>query len=114
MKAKSKDLELRQLDFATITYATDNFSINNKLGEGGFGLVFKGVLEDGQEIAIKTFSKNSKQGVDESKNEVIYIARLQHRNLVKLLGYCFQGEEKMLIFEYMPNKSLDLFIFDQT
>ncbi|CAL5402901.1 unnamed protein product [Camellia sinensis] len=116
MKAKSKDLELRQFDFATITYATDNFSINNKLGEGGFGPVFKlmGVLEDGQEIAIKTFSKNSKQGVDESKNEVIYIARLQHRNLVKLLGYCFQGEEKMLIFEYMPNKSLDLFIFDQT
>ncbi|CAL5341855.1 unnamed protein product [Camellia sinensis] len=139
MKAKSKDLELRQFDFATITYATDNFSINNKLGEGGFGLVFKrtiswivvdglclwyllttirngnclqGVLEDGQEIAIKTFSKNSKHGVDESKNEVIYIARLQHRNLVKLLGYCFQGEEKMLIFEYMPNKSLDLFIFD--
>ncbi|CAL5405746.1 unnamed protein product [Camellia sinensis] len=122
MKAKSKDLELQQFDFATITYATNNFSINNKLGEGGFGPVFKddfgpvfkGVLEDGQEIAIKTFSKNSKQGVDESKNEVIYIARLQHRNLVKLLGYCFRGEEKMLIFEYMPNKSLDLFIFDQT
>ncbi|CAL5402909.1 unnamed protein product [Camellia sinensis] len=76
--------------------------------------VFKGVLEDGQEIAVKTLSKNSKQRVDEFKNEVIYITRLQHRSLVKPLGYCFQGEEKMLIYEYMPNKSLDLFIFYQT
>ncbi|CAL5405742.1 unnamed protein product [Camellia sinensis] len=113
-ESQKQDLELQQFDFATITHATDNFSINNKLGEGGFGLVFKGVLEDRQEIAVKTLSKNSKQGVDEFKNEVIYIARLQHRNLVKLLGYCFRGEEKMLIYEYMPNKSLDLFIFDQT
>ncbi|THG19372.1 hypothetical protein TEA_000898 [Camellia sinensis var. sinensis] len=107
-ESQKQDLELQQFDFATITHATDNFSINNKLGEGGFGPVFKGVLEDGQEIAVKTLSKNSKQGVDEFKNEVIYIARLQHRNLVKLLGYCFRGEEKMLIYEYMPNKSLDL------
>ncbi|CAL5405752.1 unnamed protein product [Camellia sinensis] len=111
-ESQKQDLELQQFDFATITYATDNFSINNKLGEGGFGPVFKGMLEDGQEIAVKTLSKNSKQGVDEFKNEVIYIAILQHRNLVKLLGYCFRGEEKMLIYEYMPNKSLDLFIFD--
>ncbi|CAL5405757.1 unnamed protein product [Camellia sinensis] len=72
------------------------------------------VLEDGQEIAVKTLSKNSKQRVDEFKNEVIYITRLQHRSLVKPLGYCFQGEDKMLIYEYMPNKSLDLFIFYQT
>ncbi|CAL5402907.1 unnamed protein product [Camellia sinensis] len=113
-ESQKQDLELQQFDFATITHATDNFSINNKLGEGSFGPVFKGVLEDGQEIAVKTLSKNSKQGVDEFKNEVIYIAILQHRNLVKLLGYCFRGEEKMLIYEYMPNKSLDLFIFDIT
>ncbi|KAL7186403.1 hypothetical protein ACSBR2_028200 [Camellia fascicularis] len=111
---QKKDLELPLFDLATIMNATNNFSTSNKLGQGGFGTVYKGVLEDGQEIAVKTLSKNSKQGVDEFKNEVIYIARLQHRNLVKLLGYCFRGEEKMLIYEYMPNKSLDLFIFDIT
>ncbi|KAL2496254.1 G-type lectin S-receptor-like serine/threonine-protein kinase [Forsythia ovata] len=106
---KSTDLPL--LDLYTITKATDNFSINNKLGEGGFGPVYKGLLEDGQEIAVKRLSRNSFQGLDEFKNEVICIAKLQHRNLVKLLGCCIQGEEKMLIYEYMPNRSLDLFLF---
>ncbi|KAH9673668.1 Receptor-like serine/threonine-protein kinase SD1-8 [Citrus sinensis] len=109
-----EDLELPLFELATIANATDNFSINNKLGEGGFGRVYKGTLVDGQEIAVKRLSKISEQGLNELKNEVILFSKLQHRNLVKLLGCCIQGEEKLLIYEFMPNKSLDYFIFDQT
>ncbi|KAK1582655.1 hypothetical protein Q3G72_017012 [Acer saccharum] len=107
------DLELPMFELSTIANATDNFSLHNKLGEGGFGPVYKGTLTDGQEIAVKRLSKISGQGLNEFKNEVILIAKLQHRNLVKLLGCCIQEEEKMLIYEFMPNKSLDFFIFDQ-
>ncbi|KAF8414034.1 hypothetical protein HHK36_002033 [Tetracentron sinense] len=91
-----------------------NFSNANKLGEGGFGLVYKGKLLEGQEIAVKKLSKNSVQGGEEFKNEVISISKLQHRNLVRLLGCCIQGEEKIIIYEYLPNKSLDCIIFDKT
>ncbi|XP_052289582.1 G-type lectin S-receptor-like serine/threonine-protein kinase At4g27290 isoform X22 [Citrus sinensis] len=108
------DLELPLFELATISNATNNFSINNKLGEGGFGPVYKGTLVDGQEIAVKRLSKISDQGLKELKNEVILFSKLQHRNLVKLLGCCIHGEEKLLIYEFMPNKSLDYFIFDQT
>ncbi|XP_019189840.1 PREDICTED: G-type lectin S-receptor-like serine/threonine-protein kinase At4g27290 [Ipomoea nil] len=96
---------------STIIRATDNFSLRNKIGEGGYGPVYKGVLDDGREIAVKRLSKNSMQGIEEFKNEVNFIAKLQHRNLVSLIGWCIKGEEKMLIYEYMPNKSLDSFIF---
>ncbi|XP_052206368.1 G-type lectin S-receptor-like serine/threonine-protein kinase At4g27290 isoform X4 [Diospyros lotus] len=113
-KSHKEDLQLPSFDLTTIVDATDNFSLHNKLGEGGFGPVYKGVLEGGQEIAVKRLSSSSRQGPDEFKNEVIYIAKLQHRNLVKLLGCCIQGEEKMLIYEYLSNKSLNLFIFDET
>ncbi|KAK4851108.1 hypothetical protein QYF36_012489 [Acer negundo] len=98
----------------TISDATNNFSDENKLGEGGFGPVYKGILIEGQEIAVKRLSKCSGQGMEEFKNEVILIAKLQHRNLVKLLGCCAERDERMLIYEYMPNKSLDYFIFDTT
>ncbi|XVF44495.1 hypothetical protein PTKIN_Ptkin02bG0127900 [Pterospermum kingtungense] len=96
-----------------ILAATKNFSNANKLGQGGFGPVYKGKFPGGQEIAVKRLSSGSGQGLEEFKNEVVLIARLQHRNLVRLLGYCVAGDEKMLLYEYMPNKSLDSFIFDR-
>ncbi|KAL2327855.1 hypothetical protein Fmac_021282 [Flemingia macrophylla] len=105
-------MELPLFDLATIVNATNNFSTDNKLGQGGFGPVYKGVLVDGQEIAVKRLSRSSGQGLTEFKNEVILCAKLQHRNLVKVLGCCIEEEEKMLLYEYMPNKSLDSFIFD--
>ncbi|XP_031124519.1 G-type lectin S-receptor-like serine/threonine-protein kinase At4g27290 isoform X1 [Ipomoea triloba] len=119
-KRKKKEINLKLkweedqilFEVSTITKATNNFSLNNKIGEGGYGPVYKGVLDDRKEIAVKRLSKTSKQGLGEFKNEVNSIAKLQHRNLVKLLGWCIQGDEKMLIYEYMPNKSLDSYIFD--
>ncbi|GLU09078.1 hypothetical protein SLE2022_259540 [Rubroshorea leprosula] len=109
---QNEDLELPFFEFVVISKATNDFSSVRKLGEGGFGPVYKGTLPDGREIAVKRLSRSSGQGLVEFKNEVGLIAKLQHRNLVKLLGCCIQGEEKMLIYEYMPNKSLDYFIFD--
>ncbi|GLT56079.1 hypothetical protein SLA2020_291520 [Shorea laevis] len=111
---QNEDLELPFFEFVVISKATNDFSSDEKLGEGGFGPVYKGTLPDGREIAVKRLSRSSGQGLVEFKNEVALIAKLQHRNLVKLLGCCLQGEEKMLIYEYMPNKSLDYFIFDDT
>ncbi|GAY58792.1 hypothetical protein CUMW_189640 [Citrus unshiu] len=94
--------------------ATRHFSDENKLGEGGFGPVYKGILAGGKEIAVKRLSGSSGQGLQEFKNEVTLIAKLQHKNLVRLLGCCLDGNELLLIYEYMPNKSLDVFIFDST
>ncbi|KAF8030665.1 hypothetical protein BT93_E2949 [Corymbia citriodora subsp. variegata] len=104
--------ESLQYDLATVQAATDNFSDQNKLGEGGFGEVFQGKLPNGQQIAVKRLSQGSGQGAREFKNEVLLVAKLQHRNLVRLLGFCLEGEEKLLIYEYVPNKSLDYVLFD--
>ncbi|KAJ0263446.1 Cysteine-rich receptor-like protein kinase 5 [Hirschfeldia incana] len=101
-----------QFDFKVIEAATDKFSICNKLGQGGFGKVYKGTLPNGLQVAVKRLSKTSDQGEKEFKNEVVLVAKLQHRNLVKLLGYCFEREEKILVYEFVPNKSLDYFLFD--
>ncbi|KAH9754434.1 cysteine-rich receptor-like protein kinase 10 [Citrus sinensis] len=94
--------------------ATQHFSDENKLGEGGFGAVYKGKLADGKEIAVKRLSRTSGQGLQEFKNEVTLIAKLQHKNLVRLFGCCLEENESLLIYEYMPNKSLDVFLFDST
>ncbi|KAL1215957.1 G-type lectin S-receptor-like serine/threonine-protein kinase SD1-29 [Cardamine amara subsp. amara] len=97
-----------------IRSATNDFSASNKLGQGGFGPVYKGELVDGKEIAVKRLSSSSGQGIEEFMNEIRLISKLQHRNLVRLLGYCIEGEEKLLVYEFMVNKSLDIFLFDST
>ncbi|GMY37168.1 G-type lectin S-receptor-like serine/threonine-protein kinase At1g11300 [Fagus crenata] len=104
--------ELPLFNFEKLATATDNFHLSNKLGQGGFGPVYRGKFSDGQEIAVKRLSRASGQGLEEFMNEVVVISKLQHRNLVRILGCCVEGEEKMLIYEYMPNKSLDAFLFD--
>eukprot|EP00253_Pinus_taeda_P011959 PITA_11959 len=92
--------------------ATDNFDENKKLGEGGFGPVYKGITRDGKEIAVKKLSVRSGQGKREFMNEVQLVANVQHRNLVKLLGCCAEGPDRLLVYEYFRNKSLDTFLFD--
>lgn len=137
-------IDIPHFHLESILDATNNFANANKLGQGGFGPVYKvimnfffaydfhfeihgnailiemnnifehccqGKFPGGQEIAVKRLSSCSGQGMEEFKNEVVLIAKLQHRNLVRLLGYCVEGDEKMLVYEYMPNRSLDGFIF---
>ncbi|CAI8593574.1 unnamed protein product [Vicia faba] len=109
---ESATLEPMRFDWVVIEAVSDNFSKDNYIGKGGFGKVYKGTLLDGRQVAIKRLSINSKQGVEEFKNEVLLIAKLQHRNLVTFIGFCLEEHEKILIYEFVPNKSLDYFLFD--
>ncbi|KAK3125242.1 hypothetical protein QOZ80_7BG0602200 [Eleusine coracana subsp. coracana] len=111
----SEDLgsvDLLIIDLPTLRTTTENFDEGKKLGEGGFGEVYKGILPNGQEIAVKRLSQSSRQGIKELKTELVLIAKLQHKNLVRLVGVCLEKHEKLLVYEYMPNKSLDTFLFD--
>ncbi|MED6204661.1 hypothetical protein PIB30_011079 [Stylosanthes scabra] len=98
----------------TLQLATNFFSDLNQLGHGGFGPVYKGLMPNGQVVAVKKLSLESRQGVKEFTNEVKLLLKIQHKNLVTLLGCCIEGPEKMLVYEYLPNKSLDHFLFDKT
>ncbi|KAE8661180.1 putative Cysteine-rich RLK 30 [Hibiscus syriacus] len=104
--------ESLQYDFNTIRAATNRFSDANKLGQGGFGAVYKGTLAGGKLVAVKRLSTGSAQGDIEFKNEVRLMANLQHRNLVRLQGFCLEGTERLLIYEFVPNGSLDKILFD--
>ncbi|XP_056687272.1 putative cysteine-rich receptor-like protein kinase 31 isoform X2 [Spinacia oleracea] len=101
-----------QYSFDAIKVATNDFSNDNYLGEGAFGAVYKGKLRDEQEIAVKRLERNSVHGDVQFKNEILILTKLQHRNLVRLLGFCFEKEEMLLIYEFVINKSLDSFLFD--
>ncbi|KAA8524520.1 hypothetical protein F0562_010943 [Nyssa sinensis] len=111
-RVRQNDTELLSFSLQTILSATDNFSEENKLGEGGFGPVYKGNLPGLYRVAMKRLSKNSLQGFEEFTNELKLITKLQHTNLVRLMGCCIEGEEKILIYEFMPNRSLDKFLFN--
>ncbi|XP_052726790.1 cysteine-rich receptor-like protein kinase 10 [Vigna angularis] len=111
-KEESMNTDLPMIPLSTILKCTNNFSDEQKLGKGGFGPVYKGILPDGRQIAVKRLSKTSVQGGEEFKNEVILIAKLQHRNLVRLLAGCIEQNEKLLVYEFMPNSSLDFHLFD--
>ncbi|KAI4323637.1 hypothetical protein L6164_023228 [Bauhinia variegata] len=106
--------DLPIMPFSIIKHCTNHFSDESKLGRGGFGSVYKGVLPNGKHVAIKRLSRTSHQGLEEFRNEVIFIAKLQHRNLVRLLGCCMEENEKVLVYEYMPNSSLDYHLFDES
>ncbi|CAI9090990.1 OLC1v1025900C1 [Oldenlandia corymbosa var. corymbosa] len=109
---KPKLEELSVYEYETLVNATECFHSKNQIGQGGFGPVYKGKLSNGNEVAVKRLSNSSSQGLQEFMNEVSVISKLQHRNLVRLLGCCIEKEEKMLVYEYMPNTSLDAYIFD--
>ncbi|XP_047950701.1 G-type lectin S-receptor-like serine/threonine-protein kinase At1g11300 [Salvia hispanica] len=106
--------ELSLFKMEMLANATSSFSEANKLGRGGFGPVYKGEMADGTKIAVKMLSQASRQGMKEFVNEVVLISKLQHRNLVRLLGCCVESNHTMLVYEYMPNKSLDFFLFDSS
>ncbi|RWW18481.1 hypothetical protein GW17_00017530, partial [Ensete ventricosum] len=103
--------EQKAFRYEALAAATHNFDPKQKLGEGGFGSVFKGRLEDGREVAVKRLGWASRQGVREFMNEALLLSRVQHKNLVNLHGYCAHANEKLLVYEYVPNESLDKLLF---
>ncbi|KAK9284928.1 hypothetical protein L1049_024109 [Liquidambar formosana] len=109
-----ENMESLLIGLSTLKSATRNFSDEYRLGAGGFGPVYKGKLSNGREIAVKRLSRSSGQGLEELKTEVTLVAKLLHRNLVRLLGFCLEEEEKLLVYEYLPNGSLDKILFSMT
>ncbi|KAK3445058.1 hypothetical protein EUGRSUZ_A00508 [Eucalyptus grandis] len=97
---------VRLFSYPSLRSATGNFHPSNKLGGGGFGVVYKGVLRDGTQVAIKSLSAESKQGTKEFLTEINMISNIHHPNLVELIGCCVEGKNRMLVYEYLENNSL--------
>ncbi|RXH98812.1 hypothetical protein DVH24_011137 [Malus domestica] len=97
--------------YAELRTATEDFNLSNKLGEGGYGPVYKGTLSDGRIVAVKQLSVASHQGKSQFVSEIATISAVQHRNLVKLYGCCIEGSQRILVYEYLENKSLDQALF---
>ncbi|XP_023002757.1 cysteine-rich receptor-like protein kinase 2 [Cucurbita maxima] len=113
VKKLAKTLQDSNLNFkySTLEKATNNFSLDNKIGQGGFGSVYRGTLPDGREIAVKRFFFDNRHRAADFFNEVNMISSVEHKNLVRLLGCSCSGPESLLVYEFLPNKSLDRFIF---
>ncbi|KAL8531878.1 hypothetical protein ACS0TY_008469 [Phlomoides rotata] len=103
--------EQKHFPFQVLVAATKNFHPSLKLGEGGFGPVFQGKLGDGRDIAVKKLSQRSNQGKKEFLNEAKLLSRVQHKNVVNLVGYCVHDTENLLVYEYVVNQSLDKLLF---
>ncbi|KAH6789865.1 hypothetical protein C2S51_004871 [Perilla frutescens var. frutescens] len=103
----------KRFSYKELLMATDNFAEEFKLGEGGFGGVYRGFLKESESyVAVKRVSKNSKQGAKEYASEVTIISKLRHRNLVQLIGWCHEKRELLLVYEFLPNGSLDSHLFN--
>ncbi|PIA30624.1 hypothetical protein AQUCO_05400012v1 [Aquilegia coerulea] len=99
--------KIKLFTYNELSTATNNFHASNKLGRGGFGTVYKGILKNGIQVAVKALSAESKQGVNEFLTEIDVVTNVKHPNLVELIGCCVQGNNRILVYEYVENNSLD-------
>ncbi|KAJ6773406.1 hypothetical protein OIU79_016977, partial [Salix purpurea] len=111
-KNQSPEDGARSFTFRELAAATRNFREDNLIGEGGFGRVYKGQLETGELVAVKQLNQDGLQGNREFIVEVLMLSLLHHSNLVTLVGYCTSGDQRLLVYEYMPMGSLEDHLFD--
>uniref|UniRef100_M4F2D3 non-specific serine/threonine protein kinase n=1 Tax=Brassica campestris TaxID=3711 RepID=M4F2D3_BRACM len=112
-QSSSSEMANNMFTYEDLAQATDNFSNVNFIGQGGFGYVHKGVLPDGTEVAIKQLKAGSGQGEREFRAEIEIISRVHHRHLVSLLGYCVIGTQRLLVYEFLPNKTLEFHLHEK-
>ncbi|KAF3670651.1 putative LRR receptor-like serine/threonine-protein kinase [Capsicum annuum] len=109
--AGSSTAKTKKFSYSELRVATNNFHQSNKIGRGGFGIVYKGTLKRGIQVAVKTLSAESRQGLREFLTEIETISDVRHPNLVELVGYCLDGNNRILVYEYLENRSLDRALF---